>query len=110
MMIETIAGDRLDEVIRQAEQPVVIDFWMDDCPPCNMMDPKLRSAAEKYAPHVDVFRARVEESDALLDRYDIDSMPSVIFFWGGKVVTRVEGLAHSGDLEAAFEKVLAASQ
>lgn len=65
-MIEEMEQHDVNRVIREAEVPVAIDFWMDDCPPCNMMAPKLRAAAEAYGGRAAVYRVRVEEGDALL--------------------------------------------
>lgn len=101
-MIDSLQQSELDAAIRSGA--VVIDFWMDDCPPCNMMDPKLRSAAEQYE-DVPVRRVNVEEGDPLLERFGIEAMPAVLFFRDGEVVERVEGLVHSDKLEEAFAAV-----
>lgn len=99
-MIEQLEQEDVDGVMRAGT--AAIDFWMDDCPPCTMMDPKLRVASEEHQ-DVPVYRVNVKEGDALLERFDIEAMPAVLFFHDGDVVDRVEGLAHSGDLDAAFE-------
>lgn len=101
-MINTLEQSEIEDAVQSGA--VVVDFWMDDCPPCNMMDPKLRAAAKKHK-DVSVRRVRVEEGDALLDRFGIEAMPAVLFFRDGEVVERVEGFAHSTALDAAFETV-----
>lgn len=103
-MIEEMEQHDVNRVIREAEVPVAIDFWMDDCPPCNMMAPKLRAAAEAYGGRAAVYRVRVEEGDALLARYGIEAMPAILFFRHAAPVARVEGLIHSKELEEAFER------
>ncbi len=98
MNIERIAEGHVDETIEQATQPVVIDFWMDDCPPCNMMAPKLKAVAKAYEGRVKVYQVKVEEGSALLAQYDVEAMPTILFFREGALVTRVEALVHSSEL------------
>lgn len=101
-MIEELEQQEVDGVVRGA--PAVVDFWMENCPPCNMMEPKLKAAAAEHE-DVAVYRVKVQEGDALLDRFHIEAMPAVLFFRDGEVVARVEGLVHSADLQAAFRRV-----
>lgn len=108
MNIERIAAEHVDETIEQATQPVVIDFWMDDCPPCNMMAPKLKVAAEAYEGRVKVYQVKVDADSAILKQYAVEAMPSLLFFRDGALVTRVEALVHSSELERAFEEVASA--
>lgn len=103
-MIEELEQHDVDRVIREIDTPVAIDFWMDDCPPCNMMAPKLKAAAEAYKGRVAVYRVRVEEGDALLEQYGIEAMPAILFFRRTEPVARMESLVHSKELEAAFER------
>ena len=108
MNIERIAEEHVDETIEQATQPVVIDFWMDDCPPCNMMAPKLKAVAKAYEGRVKVYQVKVDEGSALLAQYDVEAMPTILFFRDGALVTRVEALVHSSELERAFEEAASA--
>lgn len=101
-MIQSLEESEIDEAIHSG--PMVIDFWMDDCPPCNMMDPKLRAMSEDFE-DVPVRRVKVDEGDVLLQRFSIEAMPAVLFFRDGELVDRVEGMAHSKKLDAAFRAV-----
>ncbi len=105
MNIERIAEGHIDETIQQATQPVVIDFWMDDCPPCNMMAPKLRAVAKAYEGRMKVYQVKVEEGSALLAQYDVEAMPTILFFKEGALVKRVEALVSFSELELAFDEV-----
>ena len=108
MNIERIAEGHVDETIEQATQPVGIDFWMDNCPACNMMAPKLKAVANAYEVRVKVYQVKVEESSALLTQYDVETMPTILFFSEGALVKRVEALVSFSGLERAFEEVTSA--
>jgi len=49
MAVEPLERDRFQEILQRADRPVVVDLWMENCPPCNMMEPKLKAVAEEYA-------------------------------------------------------------
>lgn len=105
MSIEQISKEQVSEVVDGARRPVALDLWMDDCPPCNMMEPKLQSAAEAFEGDADVFQVKVEESSSLLEAYDVEAMPTVLFFKDGSEVRRLEGLVGKREVEEAFEAV-----
>ncbi len=108
MNIERITEGHVDATIQQATQPVVIDFWMDNCPPCNMMAPKLRAVAKAYEGRMKVYQVKVEEGSALLAQYDVEAMPTILFFKEGALVKRVEALVSFSELERAFDEVASA--
>lgn len=40
MAVESIDRERFPELLQEESGPVAVDLWMEDCPPCNMMEPK----------------------------------------------------------------------
>lgn len=45
-MIEDLEQQKVNDAV--GDGPAVIDFWMENCPPCNMMEPKLKAAAASH--------------------------------------------------------------
>lgn len=104
MDIPIIDENELQDKINSASQPVVIDIWMDDCPPCNMLAPKLKAVAQDYEGQVEVFKVSVENNSPVFDQYDIEMVPILLFFKDGKETSRLEGLVHSNELDQEFKK------
>ncbi|MFB6273589.1 MAG: thioredoxin family protein [Salinibacter sp.] len=102
MAVESIERDRFEKVLQQAEGPVAVDLWMEDCPPCNMMAPKLKVVSEEYAGEVGTYRVQIDEDDPLLETYEVEAMPAILFFRDGALTGRVEGLVRADDLREAF--------
>lgn len=95
----------MEEYINKHPSPLVIDIWMDECPPCNMVEPKLKAAAQDYESKIEVYKGKVTEGSPLMDRFGIEAVPTLLLFKNGSEVNHLEGLVHSRELEEAFEEM-----
>lgn len=102
----SIDEDAIQDRINSASQPVVIDIWMDDCPPCNMLAPKLKAVAQNYEGQIKVLKVNVENDSPVFDEYDIEMVPTLLFFKTGEEIGRLEGLVHSNELDQEFKKAI----
>jgi thioredoxin 1 len=109
MSVQSVQRETFEETIQHAEGPVAVDLWMDDCPPCTMMAPKLETVSEEYAGEVTTYRVKVDADDPLLETYDVEAMPAILFFRDGDLRGRIEGLLHSDALREAFDDLEAAT-
>ncbi len=107
MTIESVSEANFDEKVKQATQPVVVDFWLANCPPCQTLEPRLEVVAQEFAGRVNVYRLDVEKSPVIPRRYDVMSAPTLIVFENGEAIKRLDGLITREDLEAAFRDVSA---
>lgn len=105
MPIQQITEADFDERVNQAAQPVVIDFWMANCPPCQTLEPRIEQVARRYQGRVQVYRLDVEESPSIPERYDVMSIPTLLFFKDGAVIKRMDGLITAETLKTAFDEV-----
>lgn len=104
MVIEPISEANFIEKIIQATQPVAVDFWLANCPPCQALEPRLEAVARKFVGQVKVYRLDVEKSPSIPGQYDVMSVPTLILFKDGEVVKRLDGLITDEDLETAFNE------
>ena len=102
MAVESIDRERFPELLQEESGPVAVDLWMEDCPPCNMMEPKLERVSEEYTGVVSTYRVQVDEDDPLLGEYDVEAMPTILLFRDEDAVGRAEGLIRANELRAAF--------
>lgn len=77
---------------------VVIDFFATWCGPCKKIAPAFEKLAEVY-PSIAFLKVDVDESPELVDKYEVNAMPTFIFIKDGVVVKRIEG----ADLRAMEE-------
>lgn len=75
----------------------VVDFWASWCGPCRMLAPVIEELAEER-PDVKFFKVNVDEESDLAAAFGISSIPTVIRFDDGKIVSRHLGYVGKDDL------------
>lgn len=66
---------------------VIIDFWATWCMPCQMMGQILEKIAPEFK-NVEIAKVNVDENQELAEKFDIMSIPTLLFYKKGKLVDR----------------------
>ena len=82
-----------DEALMATPGLVIIDFWAAWCGPCRAIAPVLEVVAEASKGRVTLMKVNVDENSGLATRYDIRSIPTILFVKDGAVVDRIVGMA-----------------
>jgi|TARA_Y100000310_G_scaffold285136_1_gene308380 thioredoxin 1 len=75
----------------------VIDFYADWCGPCKMLTPEFEKASENIE-NVKFGKVDIDGSQELAGRFQVMSIPTILFFKGKKQVDRHNGLLSSDDI------------
>ncbi len=100
----------LDALLAQSATPVIIDFGSDHCPPCRRLEPLLAAIADRYAGQVTVRRIDTDAAPALIARYGLRSVPTLIAFGADGEVARLVGLQRPDVLTRLFDDALSAGR
>ena len=78
------------EVINSA-LPVLVDFWAEWCGPCKMIGPVLDQVATELDGQAKVGKLNVDDSNELAAKYNVCSIPLLLFFKNGEVKDQIVG-------------------
>lgn len=92
-----ISEDNFESEVLKSELPVLVDFWAPWCGPCRMMGPIVDEIAEENL-ELKVCKVNVDEASELAIKYDIESIPTLIYFKNGQVRATMIGLRTKQDI------------
>lgn len=99
-----VSDDTFVTEIEQHEGLAVVDFWATWCAPCRMIAPMVEALATEYAGTVKVAKLDVDNNQRTAARFNVRSIPTILFFKGGKLVDQVVGAVPRPALEAKFKE------
>lgn len=82
MIKEITNAKEFDDSIKEGR--VLVDFYALWCGPCKMLAPIVEKVIEEN-PEVDLLRVNVDENEELAVRYNIVSIPTLIYFENGQI-------------------------
>lgn len=101
--IPNLNAKYFDRITAGSSLPVVVDCWAPWCGPCKAMAPAFEQAARALQGQVYFTKLNTEEEQMLGQRLGIRSIPTLLFFAGGKEVARQSG-AMSGEQITSWVK------
>lgn len=87
---EHLTPQNFDEKIKGKN--VIIDFYATWCPPCKILAKNL-IAFEKVKPSkVEIFKVDIDQYMELAKKYNVRSLPTLVYFKDGKLVAKEVGI------------------
>jgi thioredoxin 1 len=99
-----VTDTTFEQEIEQHDGLAVVDFWATWCGPCRMVAPILDQLAAQYNGKAKVAKLDVDANQRTAMRFNVRSIPTILFFKNGKLVDTVIGAVPKAKLESKFQE------
>ncbi len=103
MSVNHFSDDNFKQEVLESDLPVLVDFWAPWCGPCRMIGPLVEELAAEYKGKIKIGKLDVDSNSKVATTYGVMSIPTLIFFRGGKVMEQVVGALNKPELKRKIE-------
>lgn len=104
-MQELKSGGFESEVLKST-MPTVVDFYAEWCGPCNIIFPVIEKLSEEYKGRAKFVKLDTDKNSDIAMRYGIMSIPTILIFKGGQVMTTIIGTAAASVFKKKIDAVI----
>lgn len=105
-MVSDITDQNFENEVLKSAIPVLVDLWAPWCGPCRMIAPVVEKLSTQYEGKVKFCRLNVDDNKKTAAQYRVMSIPTLMFFKGGKAVETVIGAVPETVLKSKIDAVL----
>lgn len=98
-------SDNFEAEVLKSELPVMVDFYADWCGPCKMLAPAVAALEPLYEGKVKIGKLNVDNASDIAEKYNVMSIPALLFFRNGEVVEKSVGLITKDVLQEKIEAI-----
>ena len=103
-LINHLTDDSFPVAVEQAKGLVLVDFWAEWCTPCRAIAPILEDLAKSNVGKVQITKLDVDANQRTSMKFNVRSIPTLLFFKDGKLVDSVVGLTQKAALQERINK------
>ncbi len=105
-MVIDVTDQTFDEEVLKSGLPVLVDLWAPWCRPCLMIAPVVEKLSEKYDGRFKFCRLNVDQNPKTAAKYQVMSIPMLLFLKDGAVADTVIGAVPEQVLQPKVEALL----
>jgi thioredoxin 1 len=104
-MTINITDENFNEMIKNSDKLILVDFWATWCNPCKSLAPVLEDASNDLSEKIVVFKINIDENPDSPQRYGVRGIPTIIFFKSGEEADRQVGVIPKSKLYEKIEDI-----
>ena len=102
MSVYIINKQNFDDVVKNSDKPVLLDFYANWCGPCRMVSPLVDEIAAEN-PQYRVGKINVDEEPELAQAFGVVSIPTLVVMKNGKVERKSTGARPKAQILSMLE-------
>lgn len=104
-MLVSVCDRTFDTTVLQADDPVLVSFWTPWCGPCRLLTQCLEQIEDLHCP-IKLVQVNADENFSLSHRYRLIRIPTLLLFYQGKIVRRVDTFENREDIRQQLTTLL----
>ena len=102
--MDIVNTEQLNKIIEDSEI-LLVDMYAEWCGPCKMLSPILEDISKKYTT-IKVVKIDVDKNSDAAKNYNVKSVPTVLFFYNGKLRQSLVGFQPKARFEALLDPIV----
>ena len=104
-MMTTVTEETFSQEVLASSDPVLVHFQAPWCGICRLIMPILDQLKSEWPVSVSLINVNADENFKLANRYQLKTLPTLLYIEGGKIIHRIEGIASRDDFRDRMEKI-----
>ena len=101
-----VTSENFSEQVLRASHLVIVNFSREQSSACQIQDSEFEAVSKEYLDRIIFAKLNVQGQNDLTNRWNVDSVPTLIFFKDGREVYRITGVVMRHKLRRKIEGVL----
>ena len=101
-----LTDSNFEEIVLKSDKPVLVDFWAEWCGPCRMVGPVIDELSKDFEGKAIIGKLNVDSNQISAAKYGVKSIPTVLLFKDGEMISKQVGVAPKQTYEDAINSAL----
>ena len=104
-MAVRVNTENFEQEVLNSDKLVLTDFYSESCIPCKRLSPVLSELEREYGDSLKVVKVNINFDSALMEKYEVQASPTIIFFKDGQEQLRLRGTVKKSEIVDEIEKL-----
>lgn len=89
--MKVIKDSEFENEVKNAQTPVLVDFYAEWCGPCRQLGPVLEEISKEMGGKIKILKMNIDEAPETPTNYGVRGVPTMMMFKNGEVVATKVG-------------------